>query len=263
MSAPTKLEDVRMRKSFTLIELLVVVAIIAVLVSILLPALSRARFEVRVTQCLSNMNQIAVGLFAYENDYNDKLPTKYWTGSGWESIVYISTWQISTERAWYGAYAAGKNAVIDRFLKLFTPIPDAADVPGAGNSAYICNPKVYYCPGIQGLSRKYVQYPASWNKTVIPELGRANPCWAYFQMYRFAGPDGYQKYRWHSHPFAKGSYPLFCDPVYYQQQTGKPKEGNCNHFDPNRPPQNVVFSDGHAETLYPGDADYYIITVTW
>ncbi len=252
------------KKAFTLIELLVVVAIIAVLVSVLLPALARARFLVRVTQCLSNMKQIAVGLFAYESEYNDKLPRKYWTGSSWESIVYISNWQVETESgAWYGNYAIGRNAVIDRFLKLFTPIPDKADVPNAPVKAYIGNPKVYYCPGITGRGRRYVQYPASWNETVIPELGRANPCWAYFQMFKFAGPDGYKKYRWHSHPFAQGSYPLFCDPVYYRIQTHRPREGNCNHYDPNRPPQNVVFSDGHAETLYPGDINYYIVFVSW
>ncbi len=248
--------------SFTLIELLVVVAIIAVLVSILLPALSAARFQVRVTMCLANMKQIATGLFSYKNEYNDKLPTKYWNGSGWEDIHYISGWQIETESSWYGGYASGKNAVIDRFLKLFTPIPDAADVPSAPTAAYIGNPKVYYCPGISGRSKRYVQYPASWEKTVIPSLGRANPCWSYYQMYRFSGPDGYKAYSWHGHPFG-GTYPLFCDPVYYQAQTGKPKEGCCNHYNPNFAPENVVFTDGHAATLHDGDKNYYKISVSW
>ncbi len=234
------------------------------LVSILLPALSKARFQVRVTQCLANMKQIAEGIFAYENDYNDKLPTKYWNGSGWERVVYISTWQIYTKEGhWYDNYASGKNAVIDRFLKLFTPIPNAADVPGATADKYIADPKVYYCPGIQGKHKKYVKYPESWEFKVIPDLGRANPCWAYYQMHRFAGPDGYKDYDWYAHPFGKGTYPLFCDPVYYQTQTGEPKEGNCNHYHPYAPPQNVVFTDGHAETLYPGNTNYYIVYVSW
>ncbi|NLX04099.1 MAG: DUF1559 domain-containing protein [Phycisphaerae bacterium] len=57
-------------KSFTLIELLVVVAIVAVLVSILLPALSVAREKGRQVSCLSNLKQIGVMLFLYADDHS-------------------------------------------------------------------------------------------------------------------------------------------------------------------------------------------------
>ena len=55
--------------SFTLIELLVVVAIIAVLVAILLPALGRARQQVMLVTCISNERQLALGMLAYEGEH--------------------------------------------------------------------------------------------------------------------------------------------------------------------------------------------------
>ena len=62
------------RRAFTLIELLVVVAIIALLVSILLPALSEAREQARRAVCASNQHQIVVASHLYGQDYNGDLP---------------------------------------------------------------------------------------------------------------------------------------------------------------------------------------------
>lgn len=62
------------RRAFTLIELLVVVAVIAILIGVLLPALGRARESGRATACGSNLRQLGVGLTAYFGDYSDTLP---------------------------------------------------------------------------------------------------------------------------------------------------------------------------------------------
>jgi len=67
----------RAKTGFSLIELLVVISIIAILVALLLPALSKAKDSTITTQCLSNKRQIATGLVAYAVDHKTLFPARH------------------------------------------------------------------------------------------------------------------------------------------------------------------------------------------
>ena len=62
--------------AFTLVELLVVMGVIAILASLLAPALARGRTAVGVASCQSNLHQVGLGILMYEEDYDDALPAR-------------------------------------------------------------------------------------------------------------------------------------------------------------------------------------------
>ena len=71
MQSTTKHQPSNIKHAFTLIEMLVVIAIIGILMSLLIPALSGARHRARVTRARMEMNQIETAWISYRNDYRE------------------------------------------------------------------------------------------------------------------------------------------------------------------------------------------------
>lgn len=88
----------RKQSAFTLIELLVVIAIIAILAAILFPVFAQAREKARAISCLSNENQLGLGILMYAQDYDEAFPfglDSQWK-IGWPVAIqpYIKDYQV-------------------------------------------------------------------------------------------------------------------------------------------------------------------------
>lgn len=83
------------RDAFTLIELLVSIAIIAVLIALLLPAVQQAREAARRTQCKNNLKQLGLAVHNYHDQFNTIVPLRIGMDHSWTSLLLPQLEQVN------------------------------------------------------------------------------------------------------------------------------------------------------------------------
>jgi len=104
-------------RGFTLIELLVVITIISILISILLPTLSKARQAANGIKCASNLHQIYLSLAAYGMDYDEYIPPNHTGAGNWHYYLGLNGY-FGTGRP---AYAESTSPLGDTWSVLECP----------------------------------------------------------------------------------------------------------------------------------------------
>ena len=142
--------DTPIRRGFTLIELLVVISIIALLIAILLPALSRARDSAKKTQCLMNQKQLVTAVVAFTTDNRGVPPpgSDDTDGDGpgvrqsesMKGVIYNTSNNLANDPR-YGFYR--------RFGPVFT-------------EGYSTSPQILYCP-TQAESHPWMKVEGRWS----------------------------------------------------------------------------------------------------
>ncbi len=116
----------RRRRAFTLVELLIVIGIIATLIAILLPVLSRVRVAANRAACASNMRQIGIALVMYANENKGAIPPTAHTAPAAQTWLRVLT-----------PYLGSKEAFEN--VRISPADPKGNDRRAAGGTSYILN----------------------------------------------------------------------------------------------------------------------------
>lgn len=217
------------KKAFTLIELLVVISIVALLMAILVPTLSKVKRMAKITVCKTRLKNHYIAAMSYSTTYEEKLPISFWQSDGiafrdnaWRSYVMKEE-----------SFFAGRDNLTDYGTEIF----------GLGllwETEYLDDPEIFICTSTPNKEREQ-RLKSYENFDTFP---RVDAEYSYIPLQRFPVRQGGEIDYW---PHATKTQQLTSDAAFCMDKIRS--WDSFAHFSGSKsaghPRVNVCFGDGH------------------